>query len=347
MTNGKVGFGLVGLGMAAETHAREIKQVKGGELVAVYGRNEEKAKKFAEQFRVRRWYSDYRRMLDDKEVNIVNILTPHALHHDFAIPAAEAGKHVIVDKPLEITLEHANSIINACRKHRVKLAVIYQMRFGKGVQKLKHAVESGLFGKLFLGDAYDKGARTQEYYDRDYWRGTKKYEGGGSLMTQSIHQIDVLQWLMGPVNTVYAKMETATHKIEVEDLAVGLVKFRNGALGVIESSTSTCPALKSRIEVHGENGSAIVNAQYDQVLYWDLQSSADKVDTPKGSRYKDISDPRQFPQVRHRYQFQDMIDAIKEDREPVLNGEEGRKSLAIVLAMYQSAETGREVVVDM
>ncbi len=346
MKNGKFGFGLVGLGMGGETHAREIKNMKEGELIAVYGRNPEKAKKFAETFGAKRWYADFRRMLDDKEVDIVNVLTPNGLHRDFAVAAAEAGKHLIVEKPIEITLERADAIINACRKHKVKLAVIYQMRFGNAVRKLKQAVDAGVFGKLILGDAYDKAFRTHAYYANDYWRGTKEIEGGGSVITQAIHAIDLLQWLMGPVSAVYAKKKTATHKVEVEDLAVAVVTFRNGALGVIESSTSTYPALKSRIEVHGENGSAIVNGEYDEMLYWNVANSDEKTDVPQGFQFGDISDPRLFPEVRHRYEFEDVIDAIKKNRDPLVSGEEGRKSLAIVHAIYRSAESGKEETVE-
>jgi predicted dehydrogenase len=347
MRNGKFGFGLVGVGMGAVPHAENIRELSEGELVAVYGRNEQKAQAFAERFGVKRWYSDYRRLLDDKYVDIVSILTPNSFHREFAVPAAEAGKHVITEKPIDVSLEAANAIIDACRRHKVKLAVIYQMRFGSAVQKVKRVVESGALGKLFLADVYDKERRTHEYYANDYWRGTKQYEGGGSLITQAIHQVDILQWLMGPTRSVFAKTKAATHKIEVEDLAVAVVTFENGALGVIESTTSANPALKGRLEVHGENGTVMVNAQYDQILYWNIEGSPEKVDIPAGFQLTDISDPARFPQVRHRYQFQDMIDAIKENREPVLNGEEGRKSLAIVLAIYKSAETGREVAVEV
>jgi len=347
MRSGKLGFGLVGLGMGGETHAPQIKELKEGELVAVYGRNEEKAKMFAEKFGIRRWYSDYRRMLDDKDIDIVNILTPNGLHLDFAVLAAEAGKHVIVEKPLEITLERADAIINACRKNKVKLSVVYQMRFGNAARKIKQAIDSGVFGKMMLCDVYDKEFRTSEYYANDYWRGTKDYEGGGSLMTQTTHLIDLIQWFMGPVSKVFAKKTTARHQIEVEDLAVAIITFQNGALGVIESSTAIHPAFKHRVEVHGQNGSAMMNGEYDEMLLWDVMGSDEKVDAPEGFKFTDIVDPHLFPVIRHRYQLQDMIDAIKEDREPLVNGEEGKKACVILHAIYESANLGKEVVVKM
>jgi predicted dehydrogenase len=343
MRNGKLGFGLVGLGMGGETHARELRALPDAALVAVYGRNETKARRFAERFGVPRWYTEYRRLLEDREVDVINVLTPNGLHRDFAVAAAEAGKHVIVEKPIEITLERADDIIRACRRHRVKLSVILQMRFGDAVRRVKRAIDVGSFGRLIMGDVYDKEYRTPAYYADDYWRGTPELEGGGCLMTQSIHVVDLMQWLMGPPRTVFGRKRTAVHAIGVEDLVVASVTFANGALGVIESATCTYPAFKSRLEIHGEQGSAIVNGEHDQLIFWELRGSPEYVDTPPGFQFKDVSDPRMMPEERHRRQLQDVIDAIRTDRDPAVTGEEARKSLAIVRAIYESAETGREV----
>ena len=345
MDGKQVGFGLVGLGMGGETHARELRAVKGAGLVAVYGRSEQKAKAFADRFGVKRWYTDFQRMLEDKDVDVVDIVTPNGLHRDFAMAAAEAGKHVLVEKPIEITLDRADAMIAACRRHKVKLAVILQMRFGVVARKLKQALEAGTFGRIVLADVYDKEYRSPAYYADDYWRGTKEYEGGGSLMTQSIHVVDLVQWLVGPVDRVFARKRTALHKIEVEDLAVVSLTFKNGALGVIESTTCTYPAFKSRIEVHGERGSAIMNGEHDELMFWDIAGSEERVDAPHGFHFKDLSDPRLMPEIRHRLELQDVVDAIREDRDPQVTGEEGRKSLAIVQAIYESAATGAEATV--
>ena len=343
MSTGRIGFGLVGLGMGGETHARELQHVPEAELVAVYGRSEDKARAFAQRFGAKRWYSDYRRFLDDKEIHVADILTPNGLHRDFAIAAAEARKHVVVEKPLEITVERADDIIRACRQSGVKLAVILQMRFGDAARKVKQAVDSGAFGRLLIGDVYDKEYRAPSYYADDYWRGTREYEGGGALMTQSIHVVDLLQWIMGPVRSVFGRTRTALHAIEVEDLATASLVFENGAIGTIESATCAYPALKSRIEIHGEHGTAIFNGEHDELIFWELRRSAECLDTPPGFRLKDSSDPRLMPEMRHRRQLQDVIDAIRQDRDPAVTGEEARKSLAIVRAIYESAATGREV----
>jgi UDP-N-acetyl-2-amino-2-deoxyglucuronate dehydrogenase len=311
----------------------------------VYSRSEDKARAFAQRFGAKRWYSDYRRFLDDKEIHVADIITPNGLHRDFAIAAAQARKHVIVEKPLEITLERADDIIRTCRQCGVKLAVILQMRFGDAARKVKQAVASGAFGRLLIGDVYDKEYRAPSYYADDYWRGTREYEGGGALMTQSIHVVDLIQWIMGPVRSVFGRTRTALHNIEVEDLAIASLVFENGAIGIIESATCAHPALKSRIEVHGEHGTAIFNGEHDELIFWELRTSAECIDNPPGFRLKDASNPRLMPEMRHRRQLQDVIDAIRADRDPTVTGEEARKSLAIVQAIYQSAATGHEVMV--
>ena len=344
MRHERVRFALAGLGMGGETHARELQALPDAELVAVYGRDAAKAERFATKFGVKRWYADYRHLLEDREVDVVNVLTPNGLHRDFAVAAAEAGKHVVVEKPLEITLDRADDIIRTCRARGVKLAVILQMRFGDAARKIKQAVDSGAFGRLLIGDVYDKEYRAPSYYAGDYWRGTREYEGGGALMTQSIHVVDLLQWIMGPVRSVFGRTRTALHDIAVEDLAVASVVFENGAIGVIESATCAYPALKARIEVHGEHGTAIFNGEHDELIFWELRTSAERIDTPPGFRLKDVSDPRSMPEERHRRQLQDVINAIREDRDPAVTGEEARKSLAIVRAIYDSAATRREVL---
>jgi predicted dehydrogenase len=343
MSTGRIGFGLVGLGMGAETHARELQHVPEAHLVAVYGRSEDKARAFAQRFGVKRWYSDYRRFLDDREIHVADILTPNGLHQDFAVPAAEAGKHVLVEKPLEISLARADAIIEACRRHRVQLSVIYQMRFGQAARRVKRTLDSGLFGRLLLADVYDKEYRPPSYYANDYWRGTRQYEGGGSLMTQSSHVIDLLQWMAGPVESVFAQRRTALHRIEVEDLVVATVTFRNGAVGVVESATCVSPAFKSRLELHGERGSAIMNGEHDELMFWEVQGFDERIDAAPGFHFKDVSDPRLLPEIRHRLQLTDVVDAIRENRAPSVTGEEARKSLAIILAIYESSKRGEKV----
>ena len=344
MKDGEICYGLVGLGMGGETHARELAKLRGTRLAAVYGRDENKARAFAKKFNVPRTYSRFEALLEDPELDVVNVATPNGLHRDFAVEAANAGKHVVVEKPLEISLARAIEIVEACERNEVTLGVIFQMRFGASATRLKGAIDEGRLGRLLVADAIDKEYRRPEYYARDYWRGTRTLEGGGCLTTQSIHVIDLLQWLAGPVESVYAKTRTAFHNIETEDYAVSIVTFRNGALGVIESSTAVKPSMKSRVEIHGTQGSAIINGEWDQTFFWDLGGD-ETIDAPEGFRFTDIDDPRGMPEERHGLLFSDINSAIREGRPPQMTGREALKSVAIAEAIYASAESGREVSV--
>jgi predicted dehydrogenase len=217
------------------------------------------------------------------------------------------------------------------------------MRFGTVAARVKEAVQSGALGRIFLADAVDKSSRTAAYYNSAEWRGSKALEGGGCLMTQSIHIVDLLQHVVGPVRSVIGRVATAQHAIEVEDTATALVSFESGAMGVIESTSSIKPALKSRLELHGDHGTIVANAQYDQILFWDVGGKT-MPGVEKSFAIGDIDDPWSYPQVRHRVQLQDMVDAVREDRDPVLTGEDARAALAIVMAIYESSRTGREIL---
>jgi UDP-N-acetyl-2-amino-2-deoxyglucuronate dehydrogenase len=343
--DGTVCFGLVGLGMGGETHARQIPKVAGATLLAVSGRNADKARAFAERFNVPRVYARFDEMLEDPEVDVVTVVTPHGLHRDFAVQAAAAGKHVVVEKPLEITLGRAQEIISACNVNGVRLGVVFQMRFGNAAQRLKAAIDRGAFGRIIIADVIDKEFRAPEYYARDDWRGTKAYEGGGCLMTQSIHVLDLVQWLAGPVRSVFAKKKTALHAIEVEDLITAVATFDNGALGIIESSTAAYPAFKGRVEIHGTEGSAIISGEWDEIIFWDEKNAGERIDARPGFTFADVNDPRLMPEDRQRIQIEDFVDAIRVGREPAVTGEEALKSLAIAMAIYESAQQAREITV--
>ena len=342
----KIRFGIIGAGMIGPFHAEAISQLDEAELIGVATTREKTAKPFAEKFGAKVWYTDYHKLLRREDIDVVNICTPPFLNEEIAVAAARAGKHVIVEKPMAINLTEADRMITACRKSKVKLSVIFQTRFNESAQRIKKIIDEGKFGKLIMGDAYVKWFRTQEYYDSAAWRGTWDKEGGGALINQAIHTIDLLQWFMGEVDSLYALIDTAIHKIEVEDVAVAVLKFKSGAMGVIEGSTAIYPGLPRRLEIHGERGTVIFEG--DKIKLWDFVGSEREGESEikyyKNKKLGDASsEPTHFSAENHKLQIKDFIEAIKEDREPLINGEEGRKSLEIVRAIYFSGRTGKVV----
>ncbi|OGV70287.1 MAG: oxidoreductase [Lentisphaerae bacterium RIFOXYA12_FULL_48_11] len=342
----KYRFGIIGCGMISDFHAAAIRDIPGAELVAVVDRNQEKAMHLGDANRCK-WYTDIKKFCEH-DMDIVTVCTPSGLHKEPAIAAIRAGKHVIVEKPLDVTLERCDSIIEAATKAGVTLATIFPSRWSECNQLMKQAIKSKWFGRLTLGDTYVKWWRTQEYYDSGAWRGTWKMDGGGALMNQSIHNIDLIQWFMGGVESVMAMSGLLVHKrIEVEDTAVAVLKFKNGALGVIEGSTSAYPGLLKKIEIHGNRGTVIV--EQDNIVFWKFAGSTplDKKVGEMMSRRKTgtggASDPKAISYVGHRKQFEDFITAIEKKRKPLVDGEEGRKSVEIILAIYKSAKTGKLV----
>lgn len=341
------GFGIIGCGMISAFHARAIGEVRGAKLVACCARREEAATRFAAEHDCQP-YTRLEAMLGDPRVEIVTVATPSGAHMEPAVSAARAGKHVIVEKPLEITLKRCDAMINACQKAGVKLATIFPSRFHDSSVKLKKAVDGGRFGRLTLGDAYVKWYRTQAYYDSGAWRGTWALDGGGALMNQAIHSVDLLTWLMGPVSEIQAHTACLAHqRIEVEDTAVATLRFANGALGVIEATTAAYPGYLKRIEIHGSEGSAVLEEEDLKVWDFTRPNKDDAQILEQMRRYKSTgggaSDPAAIGHHAHAKQFQDFVAAVRKNRRPAIDGHEGRRSVEIILAIYKAAETGRTV----
>lgn len=328
-------FGIVGAGSVSSLHATAISNCPNARLVAVADVSEERARRIAGDATV---YTDYRALLERNDVDVVCICVPSGMHMPVCIDAAQAGKHVLVEKPLEITVERADAIIQACDAAKVKLGVIFQLRFMPDVRAVKEIVESGTLGKLTLGNAYVKWHRSQEYYDSSDWRGTWTMDGGGALMNQAIHHVDLLQWMMGPVASIFGYTANLVHKrIEVEDTAVACLQFVNGALGTIEACTSAQKGVPARLEIRGEKGA--VALEDGRIVWWDVD------ETPQPEEKcahlgSGASDPTAITSIGHQAQIEDMVQAIREDRPPVVDGHEARKAIEIVTAIYRSAETG-------
>ncbi|WP_153558266.1 Gfo/Idh/MocA family protein [Roseimaritima sediminicola] len=342
-----VGFGIVGCGMIANFHARALADATGAQLLGCTSNRRESAEKFAAEHGGQA-FDSLEEMLAAPGIDAVAICTPSGNHLDPGLAAAAAGKHVFVEKPLEITVERCNQLIEACEKAGVKLGVAFQSRFHESSRAMKRAVEEGRFGTVTLGDAYVKWYRSQEYYDSGAWRGTWKLDGGGALMNQAIHTVDLLSWVMGPVAEISAFTSTLAHeRIEVEDVAVANLRFANGALGVIEATTASYPGALKRIEVSGSKGSAVL--EEEDIRDWDFAEPtaedealkaalAGKTETGGGA-----SDPAAIGHHGHTCLFNDFVEAIREDRQPAVCGREGRRSVEIICAIYESAQQGKIV----
>src|SRR5579859_6633396 len=264
------GFAIVGAGMIAGFHLKALAEIKDARVVAVVDAVPVALQRFAERHNLQcGLYDSLAPALARPDVDIVIVSTPSGAHMEPAVAAAKAGKHVVVEKPLEVTLERCDRIIDACDKNRVKLCTIFPSRFGDANQALKSAVDAGRFGRLTLGETTCKWWRPQSYYDEGGWKGTKALDGGGALMNQAIHNVDLLLWLMGSVTHVNGFTATLAHeRIEVEDTAVASLRFAGGALGVIQATTSVFPGLPKTVAVHGDRGTAVV--EQEDVLRWDF-----------------------------------------------------------------------------
>lgn len=333
------GFGIIGCGTIAPVFADAIAQLDNARLVAVSDVVEERARAFAARYGAS-WHTDYGDLFRRDDVHIVCVLTWSGKHADVGVAAALAGKHVITTKPVDVTLPKIDRLITTCRDQRVKLAAIHQMRSFDSFVRAKRAIDEGRLGRIHFGNVFIPWCRTQEYYDSAEWRGTWQWDGGGCLMNQGIHCVDLLQWLVGPVAEVQAYADTLAHRIEVEDAAVAALRFESGALGVIMGSSAVYRGLPSRIEVLGATGNVVVEGE--DIIRW--QVGEEEEIAALGGSTLGATDPQAGladAVAGHVEQIGDFLRAIEEDRPPFVSGEEARKSVAIVLAIYESARTGR------
>ncbi|MBO0859792.1 MAG: Gfo/Idh/MocA family oxidoreductase [Chloracidobacterium sp.] len=335
----EIGFGVVGCGMIGKVQAEAIASIPGARLLAVCARDQAQVTDFAAKFGVA-GYTDYDRFLDHPGLRIINVCTPSGLHMEQGVAAARAGLHVLVEKPIDTTLEKADALIEACDGAGVKLGVIYQSRFLPSVQKIKSAIDEGKLGRLMIGDAYVKWYRSPEYYAGS-WHGSTALDGGGALINQAIHTVDLLRWMMGPIETAFAMKAALRYpQIEGEDTLVGSLRFKNGALGVIEAATSVKPGFKRRLEISGERGAVILDG--DTIGCWAIDGEGEEAGG--GEQITDgSSNPAAISNEGHRLQIEDMMKAVIDNRAPMIDGREGRKSLEVVVALYESAVSGRAV----
>ena len=340
-------LGIIGTGGIAKAHAYAVKNCENAQLVAVHDVVAERAEAFAKEHNCEA-ESDFAHFLGRSDIDAVTIATPSGTHLDCAVPAAQAGKHILCEKPLDVTVEKIDRIIEACDANKVTLACVFQNRTNQNIQGIRKALAAGRFGKLLLVSFQAKWYRSQEYYDSAAWRGTRELDGGGALMNQAVHFVDILCYLAGRAKSVYAFTDTMTHKnIEVEDNAVACVRFANGAMGTIEASTSCAPGFPRRLAVSGDRGSVVMVD--DELTRWEFLDKADEdekilAEGAAGDQLKGgHSDPLAIGFEGHRRQVQDFVDAVLEGREPFVPGREGRLAVELICGIYESSRTGKLV----
>ena len=335
----KYKFALIGCGRISYKHINAINNIENAELVAVCDIKEDRAKTKGEENNIP-WYTDYHEMLKNEDVDIVNILVESGKHAEVFKDTAKYKKHVIVEKPMALTLHDADDMIRISDENGTKLFIVKQNRFNKPVQLLRKALEEGRFGKLILGTARIRWHRDQAYYDQDYWRGTWKYDGG-VFANQAAHHLDLIEWLMGDVESVFAKSETFLHNIETEDTGVAIFKFANGALGTFEATTCTNPIdLEGSISILGENATVEIGGfAVNEMKVWNFKDKKDYDTEAFNTSYV----PKNVYGKGHEEYIRNVLNVIENGTKGLVEGKEGRRSLELINAFYESIETEKEI----
>ncbi|WP_339921821.1 Gfo/Idh/MocA family oxidoreductase [uncultured Cyclobacterium sp.] len=335
-----LGFGIIGTGAIAGMHAAAINAFEGSELVAVLSSTQSRAKQAAEKFNVPADF-EIDQFLRREDIDVVCICTHSGNHLEPAIEAAKAGKHILLEKPIEVSTERADLLINACEQAGVKLGVIFQNRLKPGYLKLKEAVKAGKIGKLLMGTAAINWYRDPSYYSSSSWKGTKEGDGGAALINQGVHTIDLLLDIMGDAEAVYGQVKTMVHQIEGEDLATAIVNFKNGALGSITGGTSLFPGNPERLEIYGEKGNIILEG--GKIIAWNIKGEETQMIPGSDIGGSGASDPMAIDFKLHQGQIEDMVNAIRTDNTPVVTGQDAKRSLALILGIYSSSLQDKKV----
>ncbi|MBQ9773401.1 MAG: Gfo/Idh/MocA family oxidoreductase [Clostridia bacterium] len=329
-----VRFGIVGCGVVSHTHAAALGECEGAVLVGVFDRNATKREEFAAYYGVRA-YASYASMLADGEIDAVCICTPSGLHADQAIQALREGKHVVLEKPMALSTADAERVCREAERSHHSLTVISQHRFREDILRLKALIDEGAFGTLVLCDLYMKFWRDPSYYAGSMWRGTWAMDGGGALMNQGIHGVDLMRFLVGEARLLKGRAKTLTHEIEVEDTAAALVEFECGALGVIEASTAAYPGFSRRIEIHGTRGYAtIMDARLEKLCVGGEMLVDRHLEVDAGT----ASDPTKMSHMGHLLQLQNFVAAIRGEEPLLITARDGYEAVRLIEAVYRSSE---------
>jgi UDP-N-acetyl-2-amino-2-deoxyglucuronate dehydrogenase len=327
--------GLIGGGNISGTHARAAIAIAGVKIGAVHGTNPEKVARLCQQFGGRP-YGDFAAFLAHRPMQMVIIGSPSGLHAEQGIAAARQGLHVLVEKPIDITARRTDALIAECEKAKVKLGVIFQDRFKPDIRRLKRLIDDDALGRLLLANARVKWYRPPEYYRESRWRGTWALDGGGALMNQGVHTVDLLLWLVGEVASLRARTATLLHRIETEDTALALLEFANGTLGVLEATTAAYPGSPRRIELTGTEGTIVL--EDDRIIVADLRGKhQDIISSQPGDQNPSACSPVVTDCRGHQSAIEDFILAIHEDGTPACDGRQGRRSVALIESIYRAA----------
>ncbi|HEX9249504.1 MAG TPA: Gfo/Idh/MocA family oxidoreductase [Gemmatimonadaceae bacterium] len=330
---------LVGCGRISKNHFEAIDQVEGLDLAAVCDADPERAAQAGAQWNVQH-YTSYEKMLKESKADVITIATPSGLHPDQGVEAARAGKHVVMEKPMAISLTGADALVHACDKAGVQLFVVKQNRLNPPVQLLKRAIDKNRFGRIYMASCTVHWARPQEYYDQAPWRGTWEFDGG-AFMNQASHYVDLIQWVMGPVESVMAKTATLARRIETEDSGIAILKFRSGALGMIQVTMLAYPRnLEGSLTILGEKGSAkIGGTAVNKIEHWEF---AEHDDDDKQVEAANTNPPNVYG-LGHQGYYRNVLAVLRGEAKPDTDGRAGRKSLELILGIYESAKSGKEV----
>lgn len=338
-------YAIIGCGNVAPNHAEGVLSSSDAELYAVCDIIEEKARDFASKYGTANYFTDYKEMLKSKEIDIVSICTPSGMHGDMTIDCARAGKHVLCEKPLEITKAKLDLMIDVCRQEGVKLGAIFQNRTYSGTRAAKRILDEGKLGRILIADGYCKEYRSLQYYKSAGWRGTWALDGGGCLMNQGVHCIDLLCWLAGNIKSVTAKTFTMARNIEVEDSAFALANFKNGAFGVIEGSTISLPGRDDYIEIQCEKGRIVYD--WGKTILYEVDAAGNVIETPLDSEtveeFNTANDPTAFTSTSHKFLVGDMIRAVLDNRDPYITGDMARHAVDVILGIYSSSKNGKTI----
>lgn len=331
----KVGIGIIGTGSIVNAYVKCINELETAQLVALYTKSADRVEEAEKHFGAP-VFDDIEKLLALPEIQLICVCNESGNHGIAIKKSSEAGKHVLSEKPLEVTPEKIDEVIDSCKKNNIILGCVLQNRCSEDYQIVEKNVREGKLGKLLMGNAHINWYRNKEYYSKNPWRGTKKYDGGAAFMNQGIHTVDLLLNLMGPVKSVFGNMKTMVHDIEGEDVGMGILNFDNGAMGTITAGTALFPGYPERLEIYGEKGSILMEG--GKIVQWNVQDVPSPIFIENKEAKSGATDPTNIGHFNHKTVIQDMIDAIKQNRSPMVEGAEARKAVAVITALYRSSQ---------